>query len=87
MQWGSIVGTVTAGFTFLTAVGGFLVAFKVMIPNYKVNKDTHTIVNQQRTDMVNEARDRLRFQTVLLNALRAHDIEIPKDQSKLDLDT
>lgn len=74
MEWGSIAGTLTAAATLLTAVGGFIVTIKVMIPNFKTNKETHKIVNQQRTDMLN-------FQNALIRALVAHDIEVPIDQS------
>ena len=37
---------------------------------------THKIVNQQRTDMIN-------FQTVLINTLTAHGIDVPEDQSRV----
>jgi len=71
MQWGTIAGMITAAATLVTAIGGLLLAIKVIMP-------THKIVNQQRTDM-------LRFQTVLINTLSEHGIAIPEDQSKLDI--
>jgi hypothetical protein len=67
---GSWAGVITALATLVTAIGGVLLAIKVIMP-------THKIVNQQRTDMI-------RFQTVLINTLEKHGIEIPEDQSKLD---
>jgi len=77
MQWGTLAGTITAMATMLTAVGGTIVTLKVMIPNFRVNKQTHTIVNQQRTDM-------LRFQRTLIKALVDAGLPVPEDQSKLD---
>lgn len=70
MEWGTIAGMITALATLATAIGGLLLAIKVIMP-------THKIVNQQRTDM-------LRFQTALINALNANGIPIPEDQSKLN---
>lgn len=77
VEWGSLAAVLTAAATLITAIGGVIVTVKVMIPNFKVNKSTHTIVNQQRTDM-------LRFQKTLINTLNLHGIDIPEDQSKLD---
>lgn len=70
MEWGTIAGMITAFATLLTAIGGLLLAVKVIMP-------THKIVNQQRTDMI-------RFTTVLKRTLTEHGIEIPEDQSTLD---
>jgi hypothetical protein len=70
MELGTVAGLVTAVASLTTAFGGLLLAIKVIMP-------THKIVNQQRTDM-------LRFQTVLINTLTLHGIDIPPDQSKLD---
>jgi hypothetical protein len=69
MDSGTIAGLVTAGATMVTAVGGLLLAVKVIMP-------THKIVNQQRTDMI-------RFQIVLIKTLQANGIDVPEDQSKL----
>lgn len=84
MEWGTWAGLITAFFTMITAIGGAVVSFKVMLPNLRINRhvakvaeETHVIVNQQRTDM-------MRFETVLKNKLAEHGIEIPEDQSKLD---
>lgn len=77
MVLGSLAQILTALATMLTAVGGLVVTLKVMLPNYQLNKTTHTIVNQQRTDM-------LRFQAVLIGELKKHNIEIPQDQSSID---
>jgi len=65
----TLTGAITAATGLITAIGGVILALKVWIP-------THTAVNQQRTDLTN-------FQTVLINTLKAHDIEIPEDQSKV----
>jgi len=70
MELGTVAGLVTAVASLATAIGGLLLAIKVIMP-------THKIVNQQRTDM-------LRFQTVLINTLTLHGIDIPEDQSRLD---
>jgi hypothetical protein len=70
MEIGTLAGVMTAVGTMITALGGLLLAVKVIMP-------THKIVNQQRTDM-------LRFQTVLIRTLIAHGIAVPEDQSKLD---
>jgi len=70
MELGTVAGLVTAVASLATALGGLLLAIKVIMP-------THKIVNQQRTDM-------LRFQTALINTLTLHGIDIPEDQSRLD---
>lgn len=84
MEWGTYAGLISAFFTMVTAIGGAIVSFKVMLPNLRINRhvakvaeETHVIVNQQRTDM-------MRFQTVLKNKLAEHGIDIPEDQSTLD---
>jgi hypothetical protein len=77
MELGTIAGAVTAIATMITAIGGLLVAIKVLIPNFKQTKEVHEIVNQQRTDMQ-------KYMKVLENALSAHGIDIPVDQSKID---
>jgi hypothetical protein len=74
MEWGTIAGILTAIATLITAIGGAVVTAKVMIPNFKTNKATHKIVNQQRTDMLN-------FQGALIRALKKEGIEVPIDQS------
>jgi hypothetical protein len=75
VEWGSVVGSVTAFATMLTALGGFLVAIRVLIPTRKQIQAVHTIVNQQKTDME-------RYQRALVAALSEHGITIPVDQSK-----
>ena len=72
---------VTAIATVLTSVGGIVLAVAVLIPNLRNSKETkmqvqevHTIVNQQRTDLQ-------RYNVALSQALKAHGIEIPVDQS------
>lgn len=75
-QFGTVAGLLTALFTLTTAVLG-LVLVSVGRKAKTQIEQVHTIVNQQRTDM-------LRFQKVLINALVAHGIDIPEDQSRLD---
>lgn len=70
----SWAGVITAFATLLTAVGGLIVAVKVLIPQRRDTKEIHKIVNQQKTDM-------LRFQRSLIQALVAHGIPVPEDQS------
>jgi hypothetical protein len=41
MEWGTIAGVLTAFATLLTAAGGLIVSIKVLIPNFKTNKETH----------------------------------------------
>lgn len=78
MQASSLAGTITAiaaSITALgTAVGGLIVVIKVLIPLLRTSRDTHKIVNQQRTDMQNYIR-------ALVAELRIHGINIPIDQS------
>jgi hypothetical protein len=69
MEVGTLAGVITALTGMITAVGGLILAIKVWLP-------THKIVNQQRTDMIN-------FQTVLINTLTAHGIDVPEDQSRV----
>jgi hypothetical protein len=77
----SIAGVITAAATVITALGGLLLAFAVLLPILRNTKATakqvgavHTIVNQQRTDAQ-------RYQIALTELLRKHGIEIPIDQS------
>jgi hypothetical protein len=66
----SVAGIITAIATMLTALGGLLLAVKVIIP-------THKLVNQRYTDLT-------QYIKALVGVLEKHDIEVPKDQSKLD---
>ena len=77
MVWGTFAQTLTAIATLATALGGLVVTFKVMLPNFRVNKETHVIVNQQRTDMQ-------RYIKALQKTLAAHGIDAPDDQSQED---
>ncbi len=74
MPGSSVAGVITAFATLLTAVGGLIVALKVIIPQRRETASIHKIVNQQRTDM-------LRFQRALIETLQAHGIKVPVDQS------
>jgi hypothetical protein len=87
----SLAGIITALATLITALGGVIVTFKIMIPNKKTNEEaarvgqeTHVIVNQQRTDMEKVVSDQANFIRALSRALSAHGIDIPIDQSKPD---
>jgi hypothetical protein len=75
MEWGTIVGTITALGSLITALGLFLANLKVLLPIKKQIHIVHTIVNQ-------EATDRKRYQAVLERALTMNGIELPEDQSK-----
>jgi hypothetical protein len=70
----SITGIITAVAASFTALGGLLVSVRVLIPSLKTAKDTHKIVNQQRTDMQN-------YNRALMRALKDHGIDLPVDQS------
>jgi hypothetical protein len=72
-----LAGTITAIATLITAIGGLVLAFTVVIPLFKTAKSTHRIVNQQRTDMLN-------FQRALVRTLVEHGIKPPIDQSLSD---
>jgi hypothetical protein len=58
----------------LTALGGLVLAFAVLIPTLRTTQTTHHLVNQTRTDM-------LRREEVLIAALQAGGIAIPPDPS------
>jgi hypothetical protein len=65
---------ITAVATGITAIGGLVLAFAVLIPTLRAARETHHLVNQTRTDM-------LRREEVLIAALQAGGIAIPPDQS------
>ena len=75
MTGSSVAGIITASSTVLIAIGGLITAFRLLLPVLRQTKEIHTIVNQQRTDI-------LRYQSTLIKALRANGIDIPDDQSK-----
>lgn len=77
-QWAVII-TALAG--VFTAIGGLVLAVSVLIPTLRASKDAlvrvaevHQIVNSARTDM-------LRYQAVLVGALRQADVVVPADQA------
>jgi hypothetical protein len=74
MTGSSWAGVITALATLVTALGGFVVAIKVLVPNRRDTQEIHKIVNQQRTDM-------LRFQRALIKTLVEHGVKVPEDQS------
>lgn len=74
MQWGTIAGMITAIATVLTALGGMVVSVTVLLPVLRQTRQVHKIVNQQKTDME-------RYRRALEAVLKAHDIELPVDQS------
>lgn len=85
---GSAADIITAFATVLTAVGGLVLAFAVLLPILRKTKTTevavvaalvateqvHTMVNQQRTDAQ-------RYQEALVRALHSAGVEVPIDQS------
>jgi hypothetical protein len=70
----SVPGIITAAGVTITALGGLVTALAVLLPLLRVSKDTHKIVNQQRTDMQ-------RYQRALVAALHRAGVEVPVDQS------
>lgn len=78
MAESTIAGVITASATVLIALGGLVSALTLFIPILRNVRQVHTIVNQQRTDM-------LKYQRTLTRLLEAHGIEVPEDQS-IDLD-
>lgn len=71
MDWAAII---TAGASAITAVGGVIVAFTVLIPSLRIVKNTHTLVNQSHTDAIN-------YQNALIRALKDKGIDVPVDQA------
>jgi hypothetical protein len=71
----TLPGIITAIAATITAIGGLIVAFTVLIPMFRNTKTIHKIVNQQQTDLRN-------YQRALLETLSAHNIPIPPDQSR-----
>ena len=71
MNWAAII---TAGASAVTALGGVIVAFTVLIPSLRIAKNTHTLANQSHTDAIN-------YQNALIRALKEKNIEVPVDQS------
>lgn len=67
-------GIATAIATVITALGGFIVAIAVLIPNLHISRETHKLVNQSHTDLIN-------YQRALIRALKDKGIDIPIDQS------
>lgn len=70
----TLAGVITAIGVVITALGGLVAAFTVFLPILRNVKETHKIVNQDRTDM-------LKFQRTLIRTLVAHGIAVPEDQS------
>jgi hypothetical protein len=65
---------ITAVASVITALGGLVVSVAILIPMLRTARQTHEIVNQQRTDMTVYQRD-------LKRALNEAGVEIPDDQS------
>lgn len=81
MSQSSWAGVITAVATVFTALGGLVLAFSVLVPTLRKTRenvtavnDVHTMVNQQRTDM-------MRYQETLVAALQKGGIEVPTDAS------
>jgi len=73
----TIAGIITAFATLITAVGGLIVAIKVLVPNFRETRKIHTLVNKQYTDVQ-------QFNKALISALVKAGIDVPEDQSKLE---
>lgn len=58
----------------VTAVGGVVLAFSVLIPIRRNAAQIHTMVNQQRTDMQ-------RYTRSLVDTLHRAGVEVPLDES------
>jgi hypothetical protein len=70
--WAAVV---TAGASFVTALGGLILAFTVLLPLLRTSKETHKLVNQAHTDAIN-------YQNALIRALKDSGIVVPRDQSQ-----
>jgi hypothetical protein len=73
-SWAAIVA---AGVSSATALGGLILAVAVLLPNLRVARETHALVNQKYTDAVN-------YQNALIRELITHGIAVPVDQSHPD---
>jgi beta-lactamase regulating signal transducer with metallopeptidase domain len=71
----SLPAIITAVAASLTAIGGLIAAFALLIPILRITKTTHKIVNQQQTDLRN-------YQRALIEALKNANIQVPEDQSR-----
>lgn len=69
-SWAGVIGAIGS---VITAAGVLVTAFR-LYPLLQHARQIHTIVNQQRTDL-------LRYQRELIDALAAHGITVPKDRS------
>ena len=88
MSGSAAAAIVTAFASTLTALGGLVLAFAVLLPILRRTRSTenkvdrqvdalaqvHTMVNQQRTDAQ-------RYQDALIRALNAAGVDVPIDQS------
>ena len=77
-QWAVII---TACGTLVTAIGGLVLAFSVLIPTLRASKaalvkvaEVHQLVNSQHDALI-------RYQSSLVGALRDADVVVPVDQS------
>lgn len=68
------IDLITAIATAFTAIGGVIVALKLLLPALDLARRTHHLVNQGHTDSIN-------YQNALIRALKARGIEVPIDQS------
>ena len=65
---------VTAIGVTITAVGGLIVSVTILLPQLRLSKNTHALVNQQHTDITN-------YNRALIRALKSAGIDVPIDQS------
>jgi hypothetical protein len=77
-QWGVIIA---ASATALTAIGGVVLAFSVLLPTLRVSKDAIVKVEEVHK-LVNSQHDALiEYQEALVGALKDADVVVPVDQS------
>jgi hypothetical protein len=74
MTHSSLAGIITACATGITALGGLFVALSVLLPTLRQVRQVHTMVNQQRTEM-------MQLLQVQRQALQAAGIDIPEDEA------
>lgn len=78
MPGSTLAGVITATAGVVTAVALLVTSLGALLPQLrglrKEVKAVHTIVNQQRTDMI-------RYERALIAALKRAGVEVPVDQS------
>lgn len=79
---GTVAGTIAAVAGVVSAVTLLIGALTIFLPVLRATRangatltEVHTMVNQQRTDLVN-------YQAALVGALKRAGVDVPEDQSK-----